>query len=88
MTEKILNSMSRLTEALSAEARDCLGESYLVTIDFENVVPGYEGEGELTVNRLKVSARSCFLQAVLRQDDQIVFKARAIFKANSALKTG
>ena len=88
MTAQILSSMTQLTHALQAEAEACLGDCYLVTVDFENVRPGAEGLAEVAVNRLKVSARTCFLQATLTQNGEIVFKGRAIFKANSASQPG
>lgn len=82
--QKLTHFMDLLNTALQAEAEECLGESYLVTVDFENVVPGFEGEVSVELSRLKVSARSCFLQARLIADGSTIFKGRAIFKAKSA----
>lgn len=81
MSEFVPTSISKLLSALTEEANDCLGACHLVTVDFENVVPDHEAQTEVDVTRLKVSARSCFLQACLKDGDRTVFKGRAIFKA-------
>ncbi|MAK62536.1 MAG: hypothetical protein CMK09_16320 [Ponticaulis sp.] len=84
MSDLVLSSISTLLDAFRGEAQDALGACHLISVDYENVKPDCKGERRVEMTRLKVSAQSCFLQACLLVDDDIVFKGRAIFKANSA----
>tara|TARA_X000000950_G_scaffold53718_1_gene63986 strand:+ start:179785 stop:180021 length:237 start_codon:yes stop_codon:yes gene_type:complete len=73
--------MTLLLGALSEEARACLGEHRLLTVDFENVAQGDPEGAQVDVTRLKSSSRVSFLKASLRNDSGILFSARAIYKA-------
>ena len=84
MSADLISSMSLLIAALSDEASAALGPCHLVTVDFENVAPHAETHDAITVKRLKLSGRTFFLQAALQSQGQVIFKGRAVFKADFA----
>lgn len=89
MTSNLCLAMNTLTEALIAEAESLISGCDLITIDFQNTLPGHQGgDTEVQLETLKKSSRTLFLKGRLTTGDEVILAARAIFKAKSASEEG
>ena len=69
--------------ALRAEAAACFADPVLVTVDFGKIEDADLQDASVVVERLKASARMCFLSAKLMLDGRVLFTAKAVFKTIS-----